>query len=183
MRLGNYDLETTGKLSSDTSSSLLDENGCSKMCPFYGFVKQADTISLGTSFEDIKNMGISTYPYFSNYKKLGILLVIMTIIYSIFALITNVLASKNGNKPKTNIDYISISFSSKETNDNSDNRKCYFAQCSLGVINIIVWIFALAIMKFRKLKNIEEYDNDTISCSEYSVVMEGMPLNVTKDGL
>jgi hypothetical protein len=33
------------------------------------------------------------------------------------------------------------------------------------------------------VKSIEEYDNDTISCSDYSVVMEGMPLDVTKDEL
>lgn len=36
-------------------------------------------------------------------------------------------------------------------------------------------------MKFNELKSIEEYDNDTISCSDYSVVIEGIPVDVTKN--
>lgn len=126
-------------------------------------------------------MGVSTYLYFSNYKKLSILLVILTIIYSVYALITNVLASRNGSLAniQTSVDYIAISLSSKETNDNSTNRMYYFIQCWLGVATIVIWIFVLAYLKFNEVKSIMDYDNDTISCSDYSVVMEGIPLDVT----
>ena len=62
-------------------------------------------------------MGVSTYLYFSIYKNLAILLAIMTIIYSGFALATNVLASRTLNEVTssniTNIDYITISLSAK----------------------------------------------------------------------
>lgn len=62
-------------------------------------------------------MGVSTYLYFSIYKNLAILLAIMTIIYSGFALATNVLASRALNEVTsssiTNIDYITISLSAK----------------------------------------------------------------------
>lgn len=185
MRLGNYDLEKQSQNRNDTTTSLLDENGASKVCPCCGFIKQTDTINLGTSFEDIKNMGVSTYLYFSNYKKLSILLVILTIIYSAYALITNVLASRNGSLSniQSSVDYISISLSSKETNDNSTNRMYYFVQCWLGVATIVVWIFVLAYLKFNEIKSILDYDNDTISCSDYSVVMEGIPLDVTLEDL
>lgn len=151
------------------------------MCGCCGFVKQAGTISICTSFDGIKNMGVSTYLYFSTYKKLAILLVILTVVYSAFALGTNYIASKNSKT--SSVDYIAISLSSKETNDTFDNRRYYFIQCWLGVATIGVWIVALAIMKYHEVKSIEEYDNDTISCSDYSVVMEGMPLDVTKDEL
>jgi hypothetical protein len=120
------------------------------ICPCCGFVKQTSTIDLSTSFDEIKNMGVSTYLYFSIYKKLAILLAILTILYSAFALITNYIASRNGllANSKSSVDYISISLSSKETNDNADNRRYYFVQCWLGVVTIIVWIFALARMKY-----------------------------------
>ncbi len=118
-------------------------------------------------------MGVSTYLYFANYKKLSILLLILTIIYSIFALITNVIASRNGNlvNNQSSVDYIAISLSSKQTNDNQTNRNYYLIQCWLGVANIIIWIFALAGLKYNEIKGIQEYDDDTISCSDYSVVM------------
>jgi hypothetical protein len=96
-------------------------------------------------------MGVSTYLYFSNYKKLSILLLILTVIYSIFALITNVIASRNGTlaNSQSSVDYIAISLSSKQTNDNTTNRRYYLIQCWLGVVNVIVWIFVLAALKFQ----------------------------------
>lgn len=184
MRLGNYDLEKPASNRNDTSSELIEEAQRKKICSCCGFIKQASTINISTSFEEIKNMGVSTYLYFSNYKKLAILLLIMTVVYSAFALITNFIASKNGSSGnKSSVDYISISLSSKETNDNDDNRRYYFIQCWLGIAMIVGWIFALAGMKYDEAKGIQEYDDDTISCSDYSVVMEGMPLAVTKDEL
>lgn len=94
-------------------------------------------------------MGVSTYLYFSTYKKLAVLLAILTVLYSAFALVTNYIASKKGSLPSlTSVDYISISLSSKETNDTPENRMFYFIQCWLGVATIGVWIIALAIMKY-----------------------------------
>lgn len=46
-----------------------------------------------TSFDDISNMGASTYLYFVTFKNLSILLAVMTAVYSAFALATNVIAS------------------------------------------------------------------------------------------
>lgn len=184
MRLGNFDLEKPAAVRNDTSTSLADEREKLEMCACCGFVKQTDTISICTSFDDIKNMGVSTYLYFSTYKKLAILLLILTVIYSFFALGTNYLASRSSSiSSLTSVDYIAISLSSKETNDTTQNRLYYFIQCWLGVATIGVWIIALAIMKYSEVKSIEDYDDDTISCSDYSVVMEGMPLDVTKDEL
>lgn len=60
-------------------------------------------------------MGVSTYLYFSNYKKLSLLLLIMTVVYSAYSLITNVMASSNGAlvNSQSKVDYIAISLSSK----------------------------------------------------------------------
>lgn len=51
MRLGNYDLEKPNKNRNDTSSSLLDENSAPKICACCGFMKQAATIDIQTSFD------------------------------------------------------------------------------------------------------------------------------------
>lgn len=81
-------------------------------------MKQEDTIKICTSFDDIKNMGTSTYLYFSTFKNLSVMLGILTIIYSIYSIITNVIAAKkNSNGSTYTVDYLTISLSSKETND------------------------------------------------------------------
>jgi hypothetical protein len=115
MRLGNFDLEKPAATRNDTSANLAEEREKTMMCACCGFVKQAGTISVCTSFDDIKNMGVSTYLYFSTYKKLAILLLILTVLYSAYALGTNYIASKNSTV--SSVDYIAISLSSKETND------------------------------------------------------------------
>lgn len=66
-------------------------------------------------------MGLSTFLFFATFKNLSILLVIMLIIYSGFALATNVLAanllSETGLVDYSKLDYINISLSSKQTYD------------------------------------------------------------------
>lgn len=101
-------------------------------------------------------MGVSTYLYFATYKNLAILLTIMTLIYSSFALITNVIAANNisSQNTQTNVDYISISLSSKQTNDTNANRQYYLIQCWLGVLTIIIWIFVLIGRKYFEIKSL-----------------------------
>jgi len=45
------------------------------------------------SIEQIKNIGLSTYLYFKTYIKISILLAVLAIFYSIFALATNLKAA------------------------------------------------------------------------------------------
>lgn len=59
-------------------------------------------------------MGTSTYLFFVTFKNLSILLVIMTLVYSAFALITNIIAAKNNALGSSyTIDYLTISLASK----------------------------------------------------------------------
>lgn len=129
-------------------------------------------------------MGVSTYLYFYAYKNLALLLVIMMVIYGAFALATNVLASAavtSSGVSISSVDYISISLSSKQLNDTTKNRLYYYIQCWLGVVFILVWGLIMIYVKYSEAKNMSDYDNDTISCSDYSIVIEGIPLDVTKE--
>lgn len=131
-------------------------------------------------------MGISTYLYFYTYKNLAKLLLIMMVIYGAYALATNVLASTavtTSGISLSTVDYISISLSSKQTNDTSKNRLYYYIQCWLGVAFILIWSLVLLYIKFSEVKEMSEYDDDTISCSDYSIVIEGIPIDVTKEEL
>ena len=69
-----------------------------EFCPCCGFLKQQDHIKVCTPLDGIKNMGLSTYLFFATFKNLAILLTIMVVLYSIFALLTNVLATNRANK-------------------------------------------------------------------------------------
>ena len=106
-----------------------------------------------TSLNEIKNMGLSTYLFFAAFKNLSILLTIMTLVYSIYAIVTNVIASSNGPIDISQLDYIAISLSSKQQNQTEDNKRYYFISCWLGVAMIILWIFALVGIKYKEAKD------------------------------
>ena len=48
---------------------------------------------------------------------------------------------------------------------------------------MIIWIFVLAYFKYKEINNISQYDKDSISCSDYAVSIEGVPVDVTKKEL
>ncbi len=163
---------------------MVESHSKSEFCPCCGFKRQEDTIKVCTSFSDIKNMGLSTYLFFATFKNLSILLTILTVIYSAYALITNIAASNilnttTGGVIYSQIDYIKISLSSKQTNDTPTNRSYYYISCWLGVVTMLVWLLVTIAIKYYEIKDSNEYDKDTISCSDYTVVIEGMPLSVT----
>ena len=132
-------------------------------------------------------MGLSTYLFFATFKNLSILLMIMTLLYSIFALVTNVLASEAyasaGGISVASLDYIVISLSSKQQNPTDTNKTYYFVSCWLGLGMIVVWMLSLVGIKYNEAKNSQEYDADTISCSDYSISIDGLPVDVTKEEL
>jgi hypothetical protein len=131
-------------------------------------------------------MGLSTFLYFQTFKNLSILLAIMTILYSIFALVTNIIASQvltSAGIQTTSLSYITISLSSKETNKTDTNSMYYFISCWLGVGMLLIWMLVLIGIKFYEVKDSNEYDQDTVSCSDYTILLDGMPTNANKDDL
>ncbi len=153
-------------------------------CPCCGFTRQIDNIKVCTPIDGVKNVGASTVLYFSAYKHLSILLLIMGLAYSIFAIATNLIAAgAQSNNLSAVVDYISISLSAKQLNQTDINKNYYYTQCWIGVGVLVVWCFVFVVLKYFEIKNSMEYDDDTSSISDYSVVMEGMPMDVTQDEL
>ena len=125
-------------------------------------------------------MGTSTYLYFETFKNLSVLLSILTLVYSIYALVTNVIAAKNNALGGDyTVDYLTISLASKQSNATDLNKMFYYIQAWLGVAVVIVWIVIFFVNRYREYKKAQEYDDETISISDYSISLEGMPLDVT----
>ena len=121
-------------------------------CQCCGFIKQEDNIKLCTHLKDINNLGISTFLYFETAKNLGILLLVMSLVYSIYALVTNLIASGKINVANysvdTTADILSISLASKMTDHTSENSTFYLIQCYIGLGMVVIWCFLLFVLKY-----------------------------------
>ena len=83
----------------------------------------------------------------------------------------------------SNIDYLTISLGSKEMNPTDINQRYYIIQCWLGVATVIIWLISFFAVKYFQMVDIFEYDNDTKSASDYSVSIEGFPMEITQEEL
>ena len=107
---------------------------------------------------------------------------ILAVIYSIYSLITNIIANKNNNGTYS-VDYLIISLAPKQKVDSYNNRLYYFIQCILGAVTMFIWVLVFIFMKYYEVKSEEKEDDQTISCSDYSVVLEGVPVDIKEDEL
>lgn len=143
-----------------------------KVCPCCGFKRQTETVPACASIDSISNIGTSTYLYFSTFKNLSILLVIMTLVYSIYSLATNIIAAKNNSMGDTyTVDYLTISLSSKQSNNTDTNKKYYFIQAWLGMATVVIWIFIFIYNRYQEIKGSQEYDDASKSASDYSIAI------------
>ena len=56
-------------------------------------------------------------------------------------------------------------------------------QCWLGLVVIILWTLTLFFMKYFEKAEEVRVEEETISASDFSLVIEGMPKDVTKEEL
>ena len=63
-------------------------------CKDCGFVVQEEELSTCMhSVDDVSNLGVSAFLFFSSYVNVIILLIEMVLVYSVFALVTNILGA------------------------------------------------------------------------------------------
>ena len=63
--------------------------------------------------ENVKTIGTSNRIFFETFGYLSILLIIMLVVYSAFALVTNIYVAEKTDYLKTQFDYLSISLGAK----------------------------------------------------------------------
>jgi hypothetical protein len=127
--------------------------------------------------------------YFQQIKNLAIILVEMLLIYAIYAFATNVVASgkftgcstTDTTKCTANFSYIAISLGSKQMSTSEENKNFYYIQCWIGIAMVVVWFLTFALLKYyEKLKELE-VDLETRSASDFALVVEGLPDNVSSE--
>ena len=154
-------------------------------CSCCGFIKQEDEIKLCTRTKDINNVGISTFLYFQSLKNLAILISLMGLIYGIYALATNIVAANTGDT--TNLssyvpaDILSISLGPKQQYQTDQNKQYYLIQCWIGLALMIVWGITFVLLKYFEKADEVAVEEQTISASDFSIVIEGMPTEITME--
>ena len=59
----------------------------------------------------------------------------------------------------------------------------YLLQSFLGMVVMILWMFALFCMKYFEKEEEVRVEEETISASDFSIVIEGVPKDITKEEL
>ena len=59
----------------------------------------------------------------------------------------------------------------------------YVVQSFLGMAVMILWMFALCCMKYFDKEEEVRVEEETISASDFSIVIEGVPKDITKEEL
>lgn len=105
----------------------------------------------------------------------------MLLIYSIFTFATNISVANSASNSGP-LDYLSISLGSKanSASTNEDAKTYYLASSWLGVAMLGVWLIVLIIMK-KRTKKIENEGRSYNSVSDFSVVIEKMPIGYSKE--
>lgn len=110
-------------------------------------------------------------------------MVIMFLVYGIFALVTNIIAATKfqptDNNLTSNQNILIISLSSKQANRTEENETFYYIQCWLGLVFVIIWGIFLIFIKYMEKDQEIKVSQETISASDFSVVMHDVPTNIT----
>ena len=89
-------------------------------------------------------------------------------------------AKNNAKDSDYTIYYLTISLASKQSNDTTQNRQFYFIQAWIGTATIFIWIFIFFYNRYKETRDAQEYDDSSKSASDYSIVLEGMPIDLTQ---
>lgn len=153
-----------------------------KICNCCGFFVQKNELSnCEKGIMDVNGLGASTVVFFQTFINIAILFSIMIVVYSVFSFATNISIAKDS-KPNQALDYLAISLGSKANNSTTnDNANIYYLASSwLGVAMLVFWLIALVKMK-KDLKVIENEAKSYTSVSDFSVVIEKMPIGYKKE--
>ena len=114
------------------------------------------------------------------------MLLVLTVVYSIYSLVTNLVASgKYDTSDPTSIDttltWVSLSLGSKQVNKTEENKTFYYIQAWIGAAVMLLWLLMMFLMKYFEKEEEVRVEEETISASDFSIVIEGMPKDITQE--
>jgi|JI61114C2RNA_FD_contig_61_770438_length_1648_multi_2_in_0_out_0_2 hypothetical protein len=103
------------------------------------------------------------------------LMLILAVVYSGFALATNIIASKEACKYYVVCSLTTISEGAKQADNNDVNNNYYMIQSWIGIGVAVLWGFYFMYMSYKERKQEIEADLRTKSASDFSIMVENMP--------
>lgn len=138
-------------------------------------------------------MGISAYLYFETLKHVIALLLIMLVVFTVYSLVSNVIASDSYKKSLTTSDitpnllsyegFLAISLGSKQIHQTESDKISYTVQCWLGVAMIAIWIIAFGVIKLREREGAQEVDIESKTASDFTILIKNYPSRMSKEQL
>lgn len=148
------------------------------MCPCCGFRKQEEHIPVCTSFDDIPRLGQATDLFFMGIRHTINLMLILSVVYSAFALATNIMASTEACKYYVVCSLTTISQGAKQTTASDVNSNYYMIQSWIGIGLAVLWGLYFMYMSYKERKLEIESDLRTKSASDFSLLIENMPVEM-----
>jgi hypothetical protein len=142
------------------------------ICPCCGFRIQEKHVPACTSFEHIPRLGQSIDLFFMMIRHCINLMLILSIVYSGFALYSNIVASQNTCQLSK---LCMLSEGAKQTNAVSEIANYYIIQSWIGVGLVIIWGFYFFYMSYKERKLELDSDFHMKSASDFSVMVEFLP--------
>jgi len=122
------------------------------ICPCCGFRVQDEHIPLCTPFDDIPRLGQATGLFFAGIRHAVNLMVILAIVYSVFALATNIIAAEEACTSYVVCSLTTISEGAKQTDHNSTYDDYYMIQSWIGIGLATLWGFYFMYMNYKERK-------------------------------
>jgi hypothetical protein len=138
-----------------------------KICECCNLAEQGE-LPLSTSLESIKYLGISNHMYFLSIQNFRLLMWILLVFFSLFAIGTNLKSSflykqqLNGKDViaslKSYSGIVATSIGSKQLLRNEFTAATSTIQCWLGLISIVIWIGAFVYISYKHLEKESKVD-------------------------
>ena len=112
----------------------------------------------------------------------------MTVVYSIYAFVTNLIASgkydtSDPTAVDTTVTWVQLSLGSKQENQTEVNKTYYFISACIGAFLMLLWMVILCCLKYYEKEEEVRVEEETISASDFTIVIEGMPKDITQEEL
>lgn len=150
-------------------------------CEDCGLVVQEEPIPLCSSFNNFPNIGIGAFLLFSTVKSLTILLLVLGVTYSGFALYSNI--SQQAESLSSSNYALKLSYAAIVLNMSTDTslEGVILVESWLLVGVVLIWMVILFFVNYYEIKNKRMVDNNTITAADFSIMIENIPYSVTRE--
>lgn len=103
------------------------------------------------------------------------LLGVIFVVYGIYSLSTNIIATSKADQTRSLPSAISLS-AKQSAPSTQQNQDFYYIQCWVGLLTVILWSFCILMIKMHHIEKKSSIRETTKSCSDYSIALHNVPV-------